>query len=44
MDDDATYEQAWIDKEGDDRFDALLTPEDRCLLYVAGIECGVFLL
>lgn len=44
MDDDATYEQAWIDRDGDERFELLLTPEDRCLLYAAGIECGATLL
>lgn len=44
MDDDATYEQAWIDRESDARFEELLTPEDRKLLYVAAIDCGVPLL
>lgn len=44
MDDDATYEQAWIDRDSDEAFELLLTPEDRMLLYVAAIDCGVPLL
>lgn len=44
MDDNATYEQAWIDRESDERYEKLLTPYDRCWLYAGRIECGAYLL